>query len=225
MKNELNKFIDHTLLSPDMTKESLDQLVREANEYEFCAICIPPAYIKEVKNTNNKFKICTVIGFPFGYQSTETKVQEAVNAIKDGAEEIDMVINISAFKMGREDEIKKEISLIKKSIKDKILKVIIETSYWDKNQIKRLTEIIIESGADYIKTSTGFSSSGAQLEDLRIMKQTIDHNKSNLKIKASGGIQSTKEALAILSIGVERLGTSKGVFLVENKEITDKNSY
>jgi deoxyribose-phosphate aldolase len=216
---KINKYVDHTLLSPDLKLDSLKRLIKEAEEYKFKTICIPPSFIKYAKKENKNISICTVIGFPFGYQSTKSKIDEAKNAIKDGADEIDMVINIALFKNNKENEVIKEINKIKKAINDHTLKVIIETSYWNSSEIERLTKLIVKSNADYIKTSTGFTESGAKLDDIKIMKKTIDSHNSSLKIKASGGIKSLEFAKELINNGVNRLGTSSGVQLINNIKV------
>lgn len=210
MKSEelLNR-IDHTVLKPFTSFEEVRKLCEECIRYQMASVCIPPSYVKRVKETYKKrLKVGTVIGFPLGYQSLETKVYEAERAIEDGADEIDMVINIAEVKNGNFSYVEKEIRQIRTVAKDKILKVIVETCYLDTEEKIRLCEIISRVKADYIKTSTGFGTFGANLKDIELFKQ---HISKEVKIKASGGIKTVKDMEAFIKAGCDRIGTSSGL--------------
>lgn len=205
--------VDHTLLSVKATFDDIKNLCDEAINYKVASVCIAPCYVEMAKKyVKDKLKICTVIGFPNGYNTTETKIFEAENAIKNGADEIDMVINICKLKEKDFDYIQKEISLIKKACKDKILKVIIETCLLTEDEKIKMCEIISNAKADYIKTSTGFSNSGAKIDDIILFKKYID---KNVKIKAAGGIKSLEDAENFIKAGADRLGTSRLINLAK----------
>lgn len=214
---ELNKYIEHTNLNACATEEDIKKLCNEAIEYNFQAVCVNPHYVslaKELlKNTN--IEVATVIGFPLGASTLEVKVYETIDAIEKGATEIDMVANIGAIKDGDFEYVKKEIEDVYYSCDGKPLKVIIETCYLTKEEIKKMTEICNETFVNYIKTSTGFGSRGASLDDIDI----INENKNEiLEIKASGGINNYDDALKYVEKGVSRIGTSHGVEIMENKK-------
>lgn len=214
MKSEelLNR-IDHTVLKPFTSFEEVRKLCEECIRYQMASVCIPPSYVKRVKETYKKrLKVGTVIGFPLGYQSLETKVYEAERAIEDGADEIDMVINIAEVKNGNFSYVEKEIRQIRTVAKDKILKVIVETCYLDAEEKIRLCEIISRVKADYIKTSTGFGTLGANLKDIELFKQ---HISKEVKIKASGGIKTVKDMEAFIKAGCDRIGTSSGLCVLD----------
>lgn len=206
---------DHTLLKPSATAEQIREAVKEAAELGCASVCIPPSYVKAaVSSSEGKVKICTVIGFPTGYQTTEAKVFEAKCAVLDGADEIDMVANIGWIKDGEYAKVLDEINAVKVSVGEKTLKVIIETSELTREEKIKMAEIVSESAADYIKTSTGFSSSGATPADIALLSEHITGGKG---IKASGGISSLEDARELISLGATRLGTSKIVKLIKEK--------
>ena len=208
-KQEILSHIDHTLLKQFSTWEGIKKICDEAIEYKTASICIPPNYIKRVKDTyGDKVNICTVIGFPNGYNTTATKVFEAKEAIVNGANEVDMVINICDVKNGDFDKVENEIQQLREASKGKILKVIIETCYLTDEEKIKLCEIITKVGADFIKTSTGFGTAGAKIEDIELFKKHIG---PNVKMKAAGGIRSLKDLEMFLDAGCERIGTSSAV--------------
>ncbi len=215
----MNAYIDHTLLKPESTQDQIKTLCKEAKIYNFASVCVHPHYVKLAKQNlkDSAVKVCTVIGFPLGANTTATKVFEAQNAIKNGADEIDMVINISWMKDKFYDKLESEISTIKKSINEHILKVIIEISLLTDDEISKISQIVSKSGADFIKTSTGFGAHGATLEAVKLMKANISNQ---IQIKASGGIRDYKTAKAYIDLGVTRLGTSSGVEIVSGKSST-----
>lgn len=207
MKEEILKKVDHTLLKQISTMEDIKKLCDDAIKFNTASVCIPPCYVKEAKEyVGDKMKICTVIGFPNGYNLTSVKMFETEEAIKDGADEIDMVINIGKLKEKKYDYILNEINGIKTKCNGKILKVIIETCLLTEEEKIKMCEIVSESDADYIKTSTGFSMGGATLEDIKLFKKYIKNNK---KIKAAGGIKEFEDAEEFIEAGADRLGTSK----------------
>ena len=213
---ELNKYIDHTNLKNTAVLKDIEKLCNEAIKYKFSSVCVYPYYIplasSLLKDTN--IEVCTVIGFPCGMSSKETKVYEAIDAVEKGATEIDMVINISALKNKDYDYVKQEIEEIRDAIDGKILKVIIETCLLTKEEIIKMTEICNEAFVNFIKTSTGFSEYGARVEDVELINQ---YKNEVLEIKASGGIRDIDTADAMIKAGATRLGTSSGVKLMEIK--------
>lgn len=213
---ELNKYIDHTMLKAYAQEKDIIKLCDEADKYKFKSVCINPCYVSLVKSYLEKLKsivkICTVVGFPLGQNTIETKVFEAQNAINNGAEEIDMVINIGALLDKKFEYIEKEISDIRKICEGKILKVIIETCYLDEENIKIMTEICNKLNVDYIKTSTGFGTRGASENDVIIMNK---YKNNKLQIKASGGISDKKVAERMIELGATRLGTSKSINIIK----------
>ncbi|MDD7908222.1 deoxyribose-phosphate aldolase [Metamycoplasma hyosynoviae] len=212
---EYNKFFDHTSLSPQATSAEIDELISQAIKYNFKSVCIAPSYIKYAKEklAKSDVLICTVIGFPLGYNATSVKVYETKIAIQHGADEIDMVINIGRFKNKEYEYVLNEIKAIKQECGDKLLKVIVETALLTAEEIEKITEIVLQSGAEYIKTSTGFSFRGASFDDVKIMKKVA---KDKLLIKASGGIKTGKDAIEMVKLGANRLGTSKTVQIYED---------
>lgn len=213
---EILSFVDHTLLSQTATWEEIKAICDDGIRYGCASVCIPPSYVKKASEyINGKIRICTVIGFPNGYNTTKSKCFEAYDAVENGAEEIDMVINIGMLKDKRYDELLYEISEVKKACKGKLLKVIIETCLLTDEEKIKMCQIVSESGADFIKTSTGFSTGGATREDIKLFSDNVA---SHLKIKAAGGISSIKDAEDMLSLGAERLGTSRIVKIVKNEE-------
>ena len=215
VKNILSK-CDHTLLLQTATWEHIKKLCDEGMHYQTASVCIPPAYVKQAKEyVQGNLKICTVIGFPNGYNTTETKVFETKDAIEKGADEIDMVLNIGALKDGREEQVRDEIKQIKAACGEKILKVIIETCLLTQEEKLLACKLVTEAGADYIKTSTGFSTAGATLEDVRLMKANVGEN---VLVKAAGGISGLEDAQNFLDEGASRLGTSRVVKAVQGVE-------
>ena len=210
---------DHTCLKSTATLDEIKLLCDEGIKYRAASVCIPPFYVKAVKNyVGDKIKICTVIGFPNGYNTAAVKCFEAEDAIKNGADELDTVINIGDLKSGEYGKILSELSALKKVCGDRILKVIIETCLLTDEEIKKICKIVTESGADFIKTSTGFSYEGATLHGVELMRENVG---KNVKIKAAGGISSIKDAEDFIRSGAERLGTSKIVKIVKNKDSQD----
>ena len=208
--------VDHTQLAQTATWEDIIKLIDEAIEYNTASVCIPASYVKKaVEYADGKTVICTVIGFPNGYSTVATKVFETEDAIKNGAKEIDMVININELKNKNYDYILNEIKQIKKACGDLILKVIIETALLTEEEKVKMCEIVSNSGADYIKTSTGFSKGGATFEDIKLFK---DHITSEVKIKAAGGISSLDDATKFIELGASRLGTSRLIKLAKNEQ-------
>lgn len=205
-KQEILRFIDHTLLKQTATWEEIREVCREGLEYGTASVCIPPAFVAQASAyLQGRLPICTVVGFPNGYQTTETKAFEAAKAVEDGADEIDMVIQIGWAKEGRYEEILQEIERIKDACGGKLLKVIIETCLLTEAEKIALCGVVSRSRAEYIKTSTGFAGGGATLEDIRLFREHLAQGK---KIKAAGGIRSAGEAAAFLEAGAERLGSS-----------------
>lgn len=211
---EINKYIDHTLLKATATEADIMELCKEARENEFFSVCVNSCYVKlAAKNlAGSKVKVCTVVGFPLGAMSTEAKIFEAEQALKDGAEEVDMVINIGELKSKNLEKVENEISAIKKTIGDKVLKVIIETCYLTPEEIVIASEIAAKAKADFVKTSTGFGTDGAKMENIELMKGAVN---GMVKIKASGGIKNLDTALSYIEAGVERIGTSSGVSILK----------
>ena len=212
-KQEILKKVDHTVLSQTAKWEDIQKICDDGIKFNVASVCIPPYYVSKAKEyVKDKIKICTVIGFPNGYNNTNVKVYETEQAVQDGADEIDMVINIGALKDKKYDYIKNEIEQIKKACNNKILKVIIETCLLTDEEKVKMCEIVEESGADYIKTSTGFSNNGATFEDIKLFKENLQQNK--IKIKAAGGIKSFEDAEEFVKFGADRLGTSRLIKLM-----------
>lgn len=209
---------DHTLLAVDAKWEDIKQICDDGMKYKTASVCIPASYVKQASEyVDGNLAICTVIGFPNGYSTSEVKAFEAADAVKNGADEIDMVINVGWAKDGRFDEILNEIKMVKNACGDKILKVIIETCLLTDEEKIEMCRVVTESGADFIKTSTGFSKGGATREDIALFAKHIGEN---VKMKAAGGIRSFDDADDYLNLGCERLGTSAIVKLVKNQEVT-----
>lgn len=209
---ELNQYIDHTLLKAEATPEQIENLVKEAQTYKFKSVCVNSSYVSLVKKLDKDINIAAVVGFPLGAMATKAKAYETKVAVEDGASEIDMVINIGRLKAGDYDYVKEDISACKNQIKDGILKVIIETCLLTDDEKVRACELAKEAGADFVKTSTGFSTVGAKVEDVKLMRKTVG---DALGVKASGGIHSKEEALAIIEAGANRLGTSASIDIVK----------
>ena len=209
--NNLASYIDHTLLKPTATKADILRLCEEAKQYHFASVCVNPCWValcaEALKGTG--VKVCTVIGFPLGANTSEIKAQEAALAIKQGAEEVDMVINIGALKEGNTAYVYQDILAVRKASEGKVLKVIIETSYLTDEEKKTVCQLAAKAGADFVKTSTGFSSAGATAEDVKLMKEA-----SGIKVKASGGVRTKEDALKMIEAGASRLGASAGIKIV-----------
>ncbi|PKP24722.1 MAG: deoxyribose-phosphate aldolase [Bacteroidetes bacterium HGW-Bacteroidetes-2] len=213
----INSYIDHTLLKPTATKQDIFQLCEEAKKHHFYAVCINSCYVSIAKNElkTSSVKVCSVIGFPLGAMSTQSKVEEEKQAVKDGADEIDMVLNLGWLKSADFDAVWKDIEAVKIAIGDKILKVILEICYLSKAEIIKASELALLSGADFIKTSTGFGTGGATVEAVTLMKSVVG---VHAKVKASGGIRDRKTALEYINLGVNRIGTSSGIEIVSSEQ-------
>lgn len=215
-KKDIFSRVDHTLLNQTATWSEIKQICDDAITYGVASVCIPPSYVKRVKEyVKDKMAVCTVIGFPNGYQTTEVKVFETKDAIANGADEIDMVINIGSVKDRECHKIIDEIKQIKAACGERILKVIIETCLLEDDEKIRMCEVVTEAGANFIKTSTGFSKAGATFEDVALFAK---HVGENVRIKAAGGIASFDDAEQFIKLGAERLGTSRIVKLAKNQE-------
>lgn len=214
---DISKYIEHTLLKQDATKDGLEKLFEEAIQNKFLGVCVNPCFVKDAKKSlkNSNVKIVTVIGFPLGANTPEVKAFETKKAIEDGADEIDMVINVSKLKDKDYDYVKKDIESVRHACPDNILKVILETDLLTKDEIKKACEICIDAKANLVKTSTGFVKNGvgAKVEDVELMYQTV--SPFGLKVKASGGIRDSEKALALIKAGATRLGTSSGLKIAE----------
>lgn len=210
---ELNKYIDHTLLKPESTKKDIQKVVDEAKKYDFASVMVNPCWIPFVKPqlAGTDVKAACVIGFPLGANTTATKVFEVKDAIANGADEVDMVINIGALKDGDDAYVTDEIHQLKEAAGDHILKVIIETCLLTDEEKVRACKDAVKAGADFVKTSTGFSTGGATVADVKLMKEAV--NGSNVKVKASGGVRTKDDMLAMIDAGAERIGTSHGTDL------------
>lgn len=218
MFEEILSRVDHTNLNQQATWKDIQVLCEEAIEYHTASVCIAPSFVKRAKDTyGNKLAVCTVIGFPNGYNTTACKVFETQNAIENGADEIDMVINIGWVKEKNYDAVQDEIEKIKKVCGDKTLKVIIETCLLTDEEKCRMCEVVTNAGAEYIKTSTGFSNAGATFHDVQLFSEHIG---KNVKIKAAGGISSMEDAQKFVELGADRLGTSRMIKLVKKQEAT-----
>jgi len=210
---ELYSHVDHTQLKAFATWKDIEKLCDEAVKFETASVCVPPCYIKRINDKyGEKVNICTVIGFPLGYSVTESKVVEAKQAIIDGANEVDMVINISDVKNGDFDKVEKEIATIKEACGDKILKVIIETCYLTEEEKIALCGCVTRAKADYIKTSTGFGTQGATFDDIKIFAANVG---PDVKIKAAGGIRTRDDMEEFMKLGADRLGTSSAISILE----------
>ena len=212
---ELNKYIDHTLLKADATKKDILKLCEEAKQYNFKSVCVNPSWIPTVQEAlkGSEVLTCVVIGFPLGAMTTEVKVFEAKDAVNKGADEVDMVINIGQLKDGNDAYVTSEIKAIKEAVGDKVLKVIIDTCLLTDEEKERACKVIIESGADFAKTSTGFSTNGATVADVKLMKSVVGEK---AKVKAAGGVRTKADMLEMIEAGAERIGTSRGVSLMND---------
>ena len=210
------KFIDQTNLKQDASESDIIKLVEEQRKYKFRSICIVPSFLRVARKNLQNIYLTTVISFPNGYASTEAKIFEAKDAIKSGANDLDVVSNIGRIKMRDYDYLSKEVNALREITKSHILKFIIETSFLNKEDILYITKILAENGVDYVKTSTGFTKSGAKLDDVKFIKENFD---GKIKIKASGGISDYKTALEFIDAGADVIGTSHGLEIINHKEI------
>ena len=214
--NNLHEYIEHTRLSPLITSEEVENLIKEAQQYNFVGVCVPPYWVKKAKRDigERDTQLVTVIGFPLGYNRSEVKIQEIKSAIRDGADEYDVVVNLSAIKNGAYHWIKIETSQMAALLheNEKILKVIIETAYLNDEEIKQVCEVLVDSGVDYIKTSTGFAPKGAQIDQVKLIRSIIPEQ---VGIKASGGIRTLEQAKEFIQAGADRIGSSSGVQIME----------
>ena len=211
------KFIDHTLLKPESTRQQIDQIIDEAKEYNFKSICVNPTHVKYAAERLNDSDVlvCTVIGFPLGATTTATKIFETEDAIKNGASEIDMVINIGALKDGRYEDVQKDIEGVVGAANGKIVKVIIETVLLTDDEKVKASELAKAAGADFVKTSTGFAGGGATPEDVKLMKDTVG---DELEVKASGGVRNLEDFNKMIDAGATRIGASAGVQIIQGLE-------
>ncbi|MCE4988356.1 deoxyribose-phosphate aldolase [Staphylococcus haemolyticus] len=211
------KFIDHTLLKPESTRQQIDQIIDEAKEYNFKSICVNPTHVKYAAERLNDSDVlvCTVIGFPLGATTTATKIFETEDAIKNGASEIDMVINIGALKDGRFEDVQKDIEGVVGAANGKTVKVIIETVLLSDEEKVKASELAKAAGADFVKTSTGFAGGGATPEDVKLMKDTVG---DELEVKASGGVRSLEDFNKMIDAGATRIGASAGVQIIQGLE-------
>lgn len=213
---KINKMIDHTYLKAFGTNEEIDTLLKEAKEFDFKSVCVNPFWVKKayeaLKGTD--VLVCTVIGFPLGANTKETKVYETLNAIENGADEIDMVLNVGMVKEGNYEYIYEEVKALKEACKDLTLKVILETCYLTKEEIRLSSEACMRANADFVKTSTGFGTGGALVEDVKIMKEVA----KDKQVKASGGVRNITDVKNMVEAGATRIGTSSGVKLVQGLE-------
>lgn len=215
-RKDILKRVDHTLLAQTATWGEIKEILDDAIKYETASACIPPAFVKQASEyVAGRLPICTVIGFPNGYNTTAVKVFETKDAIENGASEIDMVINIGLLKDKKYSEVEDEIRQVRSACGDKLLKVIIETCLLTKDEKIKMCEIVTKAGADYIKTSTGFSTAGATFEDVKLMRE---HVGEHVKVKAAGGISSFEDAKEFVSLGADRLGTSRLIKIMKAEE-------
>lgn len=212
----IQRFIDHTLLAADATKEKIEKLCKEALEYHFASVCVNSCWVKLASEilSGSDVAVCTVVGFPLGAMDTESKAYEAGKAVADGADEIDMVINIGYLKSGMTTEVLEDIKAVRKATEGKVLKVIIETCLLSDDEKRAACELSAEAGADFVKTSTGFSTGGATEHDVALMRSVVG---DKLGVKASGGIRDYKKAKAMIDAGANRIGASAGIAIVKEE--------
>jgi deoxyribose-phosphate aldolase len=213
MSKEIAKMIDHTLLKAGAKKEEIEKLCEEAKEHHFASVCVNPTWVSLSSSLleGTDVKVCTVIGFPLGANTPEVKAFEAQNAISNGATEVDMVINIGALKDGNDQEVKRDIQAVVEASKGVLVKVIIETCLLTEDEKIRACKLAVEAGADYVKTSTGFSTGGATVEDVALMRKTVG---PDVGVKASGGVRNAEGAKAVIEAGATRIGASSGIAIV-----------
>lgn len=209
----INRYIDHTQLQPDAKQEAIDQLLKEAKDYNFFSVCLNPTWVKYAAEAlaDTEVNVCTVIGFPLGATTPAAKAFETKDAVANGADEVDMVINIGRLKSGQYDVVLEDIKAVVDAAGDALVKVIIETCLLSNDEIVKACELSQEAGADFVKTSTGFSTAGAKAEDVKLMKDTVG---DAMEVKASGGIHTRDEAMAMIEAGASRLGMSKGMDII-----------
>lgn len=214
---ELNKYIDHTLLKPEATQDQILAIIEQAKQYDFASVCVNPIWVglaaKELKDTD--VKVCTVIGFPLGATTSAVKAFETKDAIANGADEIDMVINVGQLKAGQDDAVEADIRAVVEASGDKLVKVIIETCLLTDEEKVRACQLSQKAGADFVKTSTGFSTGGATVPDVALMRKTVG---PDMGVKASGGARSLEDALAFIEAGATRIGASSGVAIMEGQK-------
>ncbi|GED72834.1 deoxyribose-phosphate aldolase [Brevibacillus reuszeri] len=210
---KMNKYIDHTLLKPEATQAMIDKLCAEAKEHDFASVCVNPYWVKRSAEllAGTDVKVCTVIGFPLGASTSEVKAAETSDAIRNGATEVDMVLNVGALKSGDLETVKADVAAVKKAAGDVLLKVILETGLLTDEEKETACKLCVEAGADYVKTSTGFGPGGATVEDIALMRKTVG---ADVGVKASGGVRDGEAALAMIEAGASRIGTSSGVSIV-----------
>lgn len=215
-----NKFIDHTLLKAFATEADIKELCEEAIKNDFKAVCVNPSHVALAKDLlkDSDVLVCTVVGFPLGANTTKVKVFEVEDAIANGADEIDMVINIGMMKAKEYDYVFNEIKALREAAKDKVLKVIVETAYLEEDEITKVTELVVEAKADFVKTSTGFADRGAILRDVELMKVVT---KDDIEIKAAGGVRTPEDLDKMIEAGATRIGTSSGVALIGGNKATE----
>lgn len=213
---KINKYIDHTLLKADSVKEQLNQLLLEAKEYDFASVCVNPSWVSYCAQSlrDSDVKVCTVVGFPLGATTSETKAFETKNAIENGADEIDMVINIGRMKQGDYDYVENDIRAVVEASGNKLVKVIIEACLLTDDEKVKACTLAVNAGADFVKTSTGFSTGGATVSDVKLMRQTVG---PKVGVKAAGGARSLEDALAFIEAGATRIGTSAGVKIINGE--------
>lgn len=216
---KMNKYIDHTLLKPEATQAMIDKLCSEAKEHDFASVCVNPYWVKRSAEllAGTDVKVCTVIGFPLGASTTEVKAAETRDAIRSGATEVDMVLNVGALKSGDLETVKADVAAVKQAAGDVLLKVILETGLLTDVEKETACKLCVEAGADYVKTSTGFGPGGATVEDIALMRKTVG---ANIGVKASGGVRDGEAALAMIEAGASRIGTSSGVSIVTGAKTT-----
>ncbi|HEL2383575.1 TPA: deoxyribose-phosphate aldolase [Streptococcus suis] len=214
---KLNKYIDHTILKPETTKEQVAQILAEAKEYDFASVCVNPTWVayaaQELKDSD--VKVCTVIGFPLGANTPAVKAFETKDAIENGADEIDMVINIGALKSKNDELVLEDIKAVVEASGEKLVKVIIETCLLTEEEKVKACQLSKEAGADFVKTSTGFSTGGATVEDVALMRKTVG---PDMGVKASGGARSYEDAIAFIEAGATRIGASSGVAIMKGEK-------
>ena len=215
-----NRYIDHTLLKPESTQEQIDHLLSEAVEYQFASVCVNPTWVAHCSKTlaGTGVKVCTVVGFPLGANTSSVKAFETKDAIANGADEIDMVINVGQLKSGQYEVVEADIRAVVEASQDKLVKVIIETCLLTNDEKVKACQLAVSAGADFVKTSTGFSAAGATVEDIVLMRETVG---PNIGVKAAGGARSYEDAEAFIEAGATRIGTSSGVAIVSGETVTE----
>lgn len=216
---DLIRFIDHTLLKPDATLENFETLCQEARDHQFFGVCVPSRFVKHSKKwlQNSQVKVVSVVGFPLGHQNTKVKAFETSLAISDGADEIDMVISLGGIKEKNWDFVQEDIACVVQAAQTKPVKVILETHFLNQEEKLKAVEMSILAGAHFVKTSTGFTGGGATLEDIALMKKAAQ---GKIQVKASGGIKTYEQAIALIQEGANRIGTSSGVAIVQNQQVS-----